>query len=322
LGSVRCAIVGYGAIADFHVVALRAHGAELRAVVGPNVAAARVFAGRHGIPRAIGPLEDVLAMPDVDAIVVASPSALHATQTRAALLSGKHVLCEIPVALSLPEAEAVERAGRDSGLIAMVCHTQRYWPALAMLRLIIDRDRLTLRHVVARSMMHRHENVGWTGRHRTWTDNLLWHHGCHAVDTVLQLLSDPIESVVASSGPRFETSKLPMDHGIVIRTRSNALATIALSYNSRRGLTDYVVIADGATYLIRDGSLESGDGSVLVGGDADETLRSAVADQDMDFLSAVSHGSTPRSSIDSVLPTMRVLQQVEDLRPADVHGAM
>jgi 2-hydroxy-4-carboxymuconate semialdehyde hemiacetal dehydrogenase len=191
-----------------------------------------------------------------------------------------------------------------------------------MLRLIVDRDRLTLRHVVVRSMMYRHENVGWTGRHRTWTDNLLWHHGCHAVDTVLQLLSDPVESVVANSGPRFETSKLPMDHGIVIRTRSNALATIALSYNSRRGLTDYVVIADGATYLIRDGSLESGDGSVLVGGDADETLRSAVADQDMDFLSAVSNGSTPRSSIDSVLPTMRVLQQVEDMRPADVHGAM
>jgi predicted dehydrogenase len=136
------------------------------------------------------------------------------------------------------------------------------------------------------------------------------------VDTALFLLGEPPRSTTAAFGPPFEETGLPLDLGVVIRTKNNGLATISLSYNSTISRSDYLVIAEDDTYLVDDGRLLSKTGSVLVGGEMDETLRAAVASQDQDFVSAVSFGSASRSVIDSVLPTMRVLQEIEDQRNA------
>ena len=310
---VTCAIVGYGAIADYHAIALRAQGARLLAVAGPKAAETQAFAARHQIPRAHDDVERVFDMVDVDAIVIASPSPVHAMQATAALRAGKHVLCEIPIGVSLNEAETAQRAADGTGLVAMACHTQRYWPSTVALQRIIARDGLVIRHVIARCTIRRHENIGWTGRQRSWVDNLLWHHGGHTVDTAMLFLGGTVDSVLASGGPPFEATGQPMDLGIIVGTTSGAFATVALSYNSMINQTDYLVIADDTTYLLDQGRLVAADGSAVQGGSPDEMLRAGIAAQDRDFLNAITSGAAPSSSFASVLPTMRVLQQVADL---------
>ena len=311
--SVSCAIVGYGAIAESHVAALRAADVPVRVVVGPKPAAVSAFAQRYAIPRAETSLDAVLAAADVDAVVIASPSAVHAEQAIAALRHGKHVLCEIPVGLSLADAEAVHDASRETGLVAMVCHTQRFWPPMVALRDDIERRGIAVRHVVARTTMRRHDNIGWTGYRRSWVDNLLWHHGCHAVDSTLELIGGQPVSVFGAFGPPFPRTGLPMDIGVLLKSPSASIGTIALSYNSMIPTSDYLVIADEDTYFLDGGRLFGRDGGLLAGGDAAAMQNAAVAAQDGEFISAVGAGREPRSSVESALPAMRVLARLQDM---------
>ena len=205
---------------------------------------------------------------------------------------------------------------RETGLIAMVCHTQRFSPPMVALRDLIEREGLTVRHVVARTSMRRHEDVGWTGYRRSWVDNLLWHHGCHAVDSTLRLIGMESDSVFGAFGPPFPRTGLPMDIGILVKSPTASIGTIALSYNSMISTSDYLVIAEEDTFFLDGGRLLGRDGSLLAGGDATEMQQTAVAAQDLEFISAIRTGREPLSSVASVLPAMRVLQRVEDMRPS------
>lgn len=104
---LRIALAGGGAFGAKHAAALRRiEGVELAAVVSSSPDSSRRFAAEQGVGRAAGSLAEVLAMDDVDAVILATPTPLHAEQTRACLAAGKHVQVEIPVAASLPDAEA------------------------------------------------------------------------------------------------------------------------------------------------------------------------------------------------------------------------
>ena len=80
------------------------------------------------------------------------------------------------------------------------------------------------------------------------------------------------------------------------------------------GKTVYLVITDEESFRINDGKLMGGDGSLLAGGDAEEMDRTAIADQDGEFIRAVATGYAPATSVHNVMPAMRVLQKVEEQR--------
>jgi 2-hydroxy-4-carboxymuconate semialdehyde hemiacetal dehydrogenase len=306
------AIIGYGAIADYHALALAKLGANLVAVAGPNRDSAIAFAKRHAIPSVFEDLESAVQSTKFDGVVIASPSTVHADQAVAALKAGKSVLCEIPIGISLAQAEEVNQVALQSGLVAMVCHTQRFWPPVRALRTLLADRGLDPRHVVARSTMLRRENVGWTGRRRTWVDNLLWHHGCHVIDTTLLLIEQEIEFVSAVSGPLVPETGLPLDIAIAIKG-GRGLGNISLSYNSTVTTNDYVVITDDEAFVIEDAKLVGQDGRILAGGDPEEMLQLAVTSQAAEFLRAIATGERPSTCVDCILPTMRVLQTIDDL---------
>ena len=140
---LRIAVVGTGFGARIHVPGLRASGRfDVVALVGRNEARTREVAARHGVPVACGSLEDTLAATDVDAVTIATPPATHAALTIAAARAGKHVLCEKPMACSVPEAEAMYAAVRDAGVVGMLGFEFRFHPARAMLRRMIARGDL------------------------------------------------------------------------------------------------------------------------------------------------------------------------------------
>ena len=309
---MRLCFIGYGAIAQHHADAFRQLGADLSWVVGRDPAETATFAQTYGFSHQTLNIEEALTDQTVDAVLVASPSPLHEEQTRQALSAGKHVLCEIPVALSLEGGRSVAELARSRGRALMVAHTQRFYPPLVELRRRILAGDVAPRHVVVRYGFRRHENVGWTGRRRTWTDNLLWHHGGHAIDTTLWLLSAAEVAARGELGPAHPKTGIPMDVGIVLRTTREELATVALSYNTHRPVQDYLVIGERQTLMYTDNRLVGPTGGVLSEEGADDPVKDGVLIQDREFMAAISAGRSPSPSADDVLPCLAVQQSVQD----------
>ena len=308
---IRIALFGYGAIADMHATALTKLGATIVAVAGPRLEEVHVFADRHGIPRTESDVMALVGDPGVEAILVASPNDAHAGQVGAALQAGHHVLCEIPLALDAGEARTLAAAATTRGKVLMVCHTLRYWDPLVAARRIIEERSLVPCHVVARSLAFRHTNVGWTGRQRTWTDDLLWHHGAHVVDAATWLMGSQVVEVASGSGPLGSDGRA-MDYSISLRTDDGCVASIALSYNARIATSDYMIVCDDDTLMIEGLTLSSHQNVLFEWSTSEDLLERAIRAQDEDFLSAVTSGSTPRSSASAILPAMDVLQRVHD----------
>lgn len=308
----RVAILGYGAIADFHVQALQRVGANVIVVAGPKADQAADFAQRHGIPGVETDPARAIAAEGVEAVVIASPSTVHAAQAHAALAAGHHVLVEIPLALSLADAEAlVEQAARRRRTL-MVCHTLRYWEPLLAAREVMRDGGWRPTNVVARGLSRRHENVGWTGRQRTWTDDLLWHHGGHIVDAVLGFLDSPITDVSAAVGQIWEGSGLPMDYAIALRTADGGIASISLSYHARIGASDYTIVGQEQTIVISGAAVQTSDGPIGTSQSVADAQERAIWAQDADFVDSIKTGRRPTADAASVLPAMRVLQAVWD----------
>ena len=307
------AILGYGAIADIHATVLRSLGCSIRVVAGPKRAEAEAFAERHGIDRVEIDAIRAVDAPDVVAVVVASPSPFHAEQARMALAAGRHVLVEIPLALSAPEGDSLVALAGERQLVFMVCHTLRYWEPMLAARQLIAEGRLHPSSVIARGLSLRRENVGWTGRRRSWTDDLLWHHGGHAIDTALSLLGAPVESVTAAAGPVWEGSGLPMDYAITIRTTTGGIGSIALSYNARVGAADYVVIGEDETLVIDGADVRTSGGPIYEGHDVASVQERAILAQDRDFLESIATGRKPVAAASDVLSVLRVQQAVQDM---------
>lgn len=302
---MRIGIVGYGTIAEEHAKALAELGTTLVAVAGPSAASALTFAERHGVGRASGDPRDVITADDVDAVVITSPNAVHAEQALECLQHGKRVLCEVPFAMSA--AEAQEIADRSSGANQMmVCQTMRYLAPLIELR-ERARDSAAVRQVVIRLVLNRTSNVGITGRRRTWTDDLVWHHGSHAVDTALWLVDDT-PSIIQAVGTGWSDDGLPLDVGVLIRTARGSLLTCALSYRAQSASTDFLVICDGETLRYERGTLVSSRGEERPFNEAEEFKR-AVLRQDAAFLRSI-QGDTFGPTPADMLPAYRALEVI------------
>jgi 2-hydroxy-4-carboxymuconate semialdehyde hemiacetal dehydrogenase len=136
-------------------------------------------------------------------------------------------------------------------------------------------------------MLNRTTNVGVTGRVRSWTDDLIWHHGSHAIDLALWLLAAEPAEVIALSDSTDQG--LPLDAGVLLRAATGAMATVALSYRADRPSTDVVAICDRDTYRYERGELWSG-GSGVEEVDIAASFAAAVEKQDAAFVDAASDG--------------------------------
>lgn len=310
--TVRIALIGPGAIGEKHINALRAAGADVAAVVGPDSRPTAEFAARHDVTSVETDVQSVVSRDDIDAVVISSPSPFHAGQSLMALDAGKHVLCEIPVGLTLEDARNVAAAAERAGRRAMVCHTTRFWVPALELRRMIDNGSFSATHVIARSTIFRQENVGWTGVERDWVDDVLWHHGAHLVDTALWLLAEQASVISGVRGPDWHGSGKHMDVGMLLATSSGRIASLSLSYHARIAVSDYLVIGEEETFEIRDGRLWSSSGVVVGSETVAEVQAAAIHAQDKTFVDAIASGTIASPSVVDVLPAMEVLAAVQE----------
>lgn len=309
-------IVGYGTTANDHARVLQEiGGCRLHSVVGRVPERARAFAERWSLSYWTTDLEEALRQP-VDAVIVATPSALHFEQARACLQAGKHVLVEIPLTLDYAQAcELVEWADRR-GLALMVAHTTRFLSAFRRAAEIIRAGRIgRVYQVLGRRLLLRRTDSDWLGRERSWRDNLLFHFGAHLIDYTLWALATEMEEITARALPFPPDRGSAMDVALLGCTRSGALASYALSFNSHDRLYDWVIIGhDGTLHLWDFVHLTLHGEPMEQGGPMDvrEAILQAVKEQDAEFLAALREGRSPSPSGADVLPTMKALQVAAD----------
>jgi 2-hydroxy-4-carboxymuconate semialdehyde hemiacetal dehydrogenase len=309
------AVVGGGAFGEKHISAIQATGrARVGALVGRRLEPTRRMAARYGIPIATTDLDAVLADPQIDAVVLCSPTPLHAGQAIACLQAGKPVQIEIPLADSLADARRVLEASQATGVLCMVGHTRRFNPSHQWIHRRIQADELRVQHMDIQTFFFRRSNTNARGEARSWTDNLLWHHAAHSVDLFAHQ-AGPIIAANILQGPIDANLGIPLDVSIQLKSRTGALATVCLSFNNQGPFgSTFRYICDGGTWIARYDELFTGEGvDVLLGNDAPHL--DGVRLQDEAFISAVLDGNPTQSDIADVMPAyewLGVLQQQLD----------
>lgn len=192
LETIRFGIIGCGAIARRHAEAISANAeASLVAACDAVEATARAFAAKFG-GRVYGDYSRLLDDPDVDVVIVAAPSGLHAHMTRDALDAGKHVLVEKPLAMNPQDAQSlVERAGETGRFLGTV-HPNRYYPASQKVRAAVQEGRLgRLSHGVATVRLNRsqsyYDEAPWR-KSATMDGGVLFNQAWHAMDMLVWLM--------------------------------------------------------------------------------------------------------------------------------------
>jgi 2-hydroxy-4-carboxymuconate semialdehyde hemiacetal dehydrogenase len=321
--NMRIVLAGEGAIAGKHIAALgRIDGAEVAGLVGGNPDDTAAFAAEHGIGWHTLDLDEALARPEVDAVILTTPTPLHAAQAIATLEAGKHVLVEIPLADNLADGEAVVAAQQRTGLTAMACHTRRFNPSHQWVHQRIAAGQLHLQHLVVETFFFRRTNTNALGRPRSWTDHLLWHHTCHTVDLFQHQTGEVAAAVWAVQGPVHPELGIALDMGVGLQAPSGALCTLALSFNNDGPFgTTFRYIGDSGTYVARyddlvDGYDEAVDLSGVIEAAGGGTAGAAgsgdgIELQDREFVAAVAEGREPEASVASCLPALQTLDRIE-----------
>lgn len=228
---IRVALLGAGYIQNVHARAVLEHpNGELVAIANWREPSARVLAERYGIPRVSTDWEEIVSAPDVDAAVVATPNALHAPQAVALLRSGKHVMVEKPMAMSVGECDEMIEASRASGASLMVAHCWRFREEVRAMR-----DRIAARElgeVVKTRGYGVHTNwgpSGWFVDPALAGGGALVDMGVHTIDTARFLLGDPLPTrVCATVGTRYGDYAVD-DDGIVLISWSSGVNSVVES---------------------------------------------------------------------------------------------
>lgn len=309
---MKIVMIGQGAFGQKHLDAIaRIPGIEVASLVGGSPDTTRATAEKYRIPHWTTDLADALALPGVEAAILASPTPLHAPQALQCLAAGKHVQIEIPMADNLADAEKVLAAQQRTGLVAMAGHTRRFNPSHQWVHRRIKAGELKIQQMNVQTYFFRRTNTNALGQARSWTDHLLWHHACHTVDLFQYQTGETICDVAAFQGPKHPTLGIAMDMNIILRVPSGAICTLSLSFNNEGPLgTFFRYICDHGTYLARyDDLLDGKDQKIDVSKVA--VSMDGIELQDREFFAAIQEKREPNGSVAQTIGAMRVLDRIE-----------
>jgi 1,5-anhydro-D-fructose reductase (1,5-anhydro-D-mannitol-forming) len=199
---LRWGIIGLGWVSsDFTVPAIRkSPDSCVAACLGSSLDKGKAFAERFGVERVHGTLEAMMADPDVDAIYVATPNAMHREAVLAAARAGKHVLCEKPFAMRVEDAREMAAACRQAGVLLRVAHQLRLEEAVVRAREIVHSGQLG--RIAAISL----ERASANPPRKTWrTDvrqsGVVFDVGVHLIDQVQWILGSRYAEMSAFTHP-------------------------------------------------------------------------------------------------------------------------
>ena len=308
---MKIALAGAGAFGEKHLDALKLiEGVEIVSVVGRNIEPTRMVADKYGIGHATTELAETLEQPGLDAVILATPTQLHAAQAIQCLEAGKHVQVEIPLCDALADGEAVLAKQKETGLVAMVGHTRRFNPSHQYVHNKIVAGEVQVQQMDVQTYFFRRRNINAKGEPRSWTDHLLWHHAAHTVD-LFAYQAGPIVAANAIEGPHHPELGIAMDMSIQLKAESGAICTLSLSFNNDGPLgTFFRYICDNGTWIARYDDLFTGKEEQVDVSKVDVSMN-GIELQDREFVAAIREGREPNASVAQVMPCYRVLDALE-----------
>jgi 2-hydroxy-4-carboxymuconate semialdehyde hemiacetal dehydrogenase len=308
---MRIALAGAGAFGEKHLDALTMiDGVEIISVISRQAEQAAAAAAKYGARHSGTELDEALARDDVDAVILCTPTQMHAAQAIACMNAGKHVQVEIPLADSWADSQAVLDKQRETGLVCMVGHTRRFNPSHQWVNQRIRSGEFHIQQMDVQTYFFRRKNMNAKGEPRSWTDHLLWHHAAHTVD-LFAYQAGRIVQANAVEGPHHPDLGIAMDMSIQLKSETGAICTLSLSFNNDGPLgTFFRYIGDTGTYVARYDDLVTGKDEPIDVSKVDVSMN-GIELQDREFVAAIREGREPNSSVGQVLDCYRVLGELE-----------
>ena len=309
---INIAIVGLGAFGIKHIEALqKIADVEISSVVGRTAIKAQKIAEQYQIANHSDDLGAALANHHIDAVILASPTQLHAAQATQVMKAGKHVLIEIPMADNLLDSEALVALQQKTGVVAMCGHVRRFNPSHQYVHNLIKNNAFHIQQMDIQTYFFRRENINAKGEPRSWTDHLLWHHSAHSIDLFMYQTGENITEIYAVQGPKHSELGIAMDMAIIMKTPTGKIATLSLSFNNDGPLgTFFRYIGDTGTYIARYDDLVDGKENPIDVSKVDISTN-GIELIDREFIRAIQTGDEPNGSLQQCLPTMQVLDKIE-----------
>jgi 2-hydroxy-4-carboxymuconate semialdehyde hemiacetal dehydrogenase len=309
---MKVGVAGQGAFGQKHLDAMQnIPGIEVITLTGGNQAATEEVAKKYKIPHFTNDLAESLKQPGLEAMILATPTQMHARQAIQCMRAGKHVQVEIPMADNLADSEEIVRVQKETGVIAMAGHTRRFNPSHQYVRNKIKAGELNIQQMNVQTYFFRRTNMNAAGKPRSWTDHLLWHHACHTVDLFGYQTGDVIKYAEAVEGPHHPELKIAMDMGIILKTAGGQICTLSLSFNNKGPIgTFFRYICDNGTYLCYYDDLLDGDQNKIDVSKVDVSMN-GIELQDREFFAAIRECREPNASVAQVLPAMETLDRLE-----------
>ena len=310
--TIKVALAGAGAFGSKHLDGIKnIDGVEVISLVGRELGKTKEIAAKYGIDHVSTDLADSLAIKEVDAVILCTPTQMHASQTLACLKAGKHVQVEIPMADKLDDAKAIVALQKSTGLVAMAGHTRRFNPSHQWVHQKIKAGEFNIQQLDVQTYFFHRTNMNALGQPRSWTDHLLWHHAAHTVDLFAYQCGSPVVKANAVQGPIHPTLGISMDMSIQLKAANGAICTLSLSFNNDGPLgTWFRYIGDTGTYLAKYDDLYNGKEEQIDVSKVAVSLN-GIELQDREFFGAIREGREPISSVSNVLACYQVLHDCE-----------
>ena len=318
---IRLGVAGAsGAFGTKHLEALiQIETAEITAVMAPSQDKARDAAIAFSAAHAFDDFDRFITCDEIDAVILATPTQMHAEQGLKAMRAGKHVLIEIPMADSLADANALVAMQKQTGLIAMAGHVRRFNPSHQWINNRIRAGEISIQQMDVQTYFFRRTNMNAKGEARSWTDHLLWHHACHTIDLFQYQCGEEVSEVHAVQGPLHPELGIAMDMSIIMKTGSGKLCTLSLSFNNDGPLgTFFRYICDKGTYNARYDDLFDGHDTQIDVSDIDVSTN-GIELINREFIAAILAGREPNASLVNCLPAMRVMHEIEQKMTRSLH---
>lgn len=316
---MKIGVAGQGAFGIKHIDAIQnIPGIEIVTLTGGNQVATEEVAKKYKIPHWTGDLAESLKQPGLEAMILATPTQMHADQAVQCLKAGKHVQVEIPMADSLADSERILKAQKETGLIAMAGHTRRFNPSHQWIHKRVKSGEFTIQQMNVQTYFFRRTNMNAAGKPRSWTDHLLWHHACHTVDLFAYQTGQTISECYALEGPHHPELKIAMDMGIIMKVPSGAICTLSLSFNNKgpQG-TFFRYIGDTGTYVAYYDDLVDGEQNKIDLSKVDVSMN-GIELQDREFFAAIKERREPNAGVEQTISAMRVLDKLEKMLESKV----
>ena len=307
-----CVAGAYGAFGLKHLDALKnIDGVEVTSIMGPTKEKIEALAAERGITHFSTTLEECIKRSDVEAVILSTPTQMHANQAIACMEAGKHVLIEIPMADTLEDSARVVKKQQETGLTCMAGQVRRFNPSHQWIKNNIDAGELKLQQMDAQTYFFRRTNTNAKGEPRSWTDHLLWHHACHTVDLFQYQTGGKVVQAYGLQGPLHPELEIAMDMSIGLKAEDGAICTLSLSFNNEGPFgTFFRYICDNGTFIARYDDLFDGNNNQI------DLSNVAVSNNgieliDREFISAISEGRTPNACVTDVISAMETLDKIE-----------